>query len=216
MRLFSVENLSDINGVIQNFDLTINPGEVCYIICENGIGKVLFEILCGYKLPSCGNIYLEQKKWLELNEDARCILNRNTFGIASVTLPLINEMTIEENIAISGLLDGDTGNPLETARIFHIEHLLKKYPLDLTYMERLRCICARAFYNQKRIVVVHDIFIKLHEKSELSLILYKTAKALNVAVICINEDNEYSYAICDILYKYLPAKKSFSILDYRM
>lgn len=216
MRLFSVENLSDKNRVIQDFNLTINPGEVCYIFCEKGVGEILFEILCGYQLPNCGSIYLEQKKWLELNEDARCILNRNTFGIASVTLPLINEITIQENIAISGLLDGNFSDPLITARIFHIEHFLKKSPLDLTYMERLRCICARAFYNQKKIVVVHDVFLKLKEKSELSLILYKAAKSLDVAVICINEDKEYSYAICDILYKYISEKKTFSVLDYRI
>ena len=41
MRLFSVENLSDINGVIQNFDLTINS--------DFGIEEVADIIVALYK-----------------------------------------------------------------------------------------------------------------------------------------------------------------------
>lgn len=146
MSIFSIKNLSDTKKIIQNLNLEINLGEVCYFLCEKGVGEVLFEILCGYKPPGCGKIFLGNINWLKLSDEMRCVLNRHKVGIASTKYPLIDEMTIEENIIISGLLDGMVSDPLVIAQMFHIEHLRKRNPSDITYTEQLRCICARAFY----------------------------------------------------------------------
>lgn len=216
MSIFSIKNLSDTKKIIQNLNLEINLGEVCYFLCEKGVGEVLFEILCGYKPPGCGKIFLGNINWLKLNDEMRCILNRHKVGIASTKYPLIDEMTIEENIIISGLLDGMVSDPLVIAQMFHIEHLMKRNPSDITYTEQLRCIVARALYNNKDIVVIDDIYYRLKEKTDFSLMLYNAAKKLNTAVICISEELDDSYFIYDILHKYLPEEKRFFILDYRI
>lgn len=42
MSIFSIKNLSDTKKIIQNLNLEINLGEVCYFLCEKGVGEVLF------------------------------------------------------------------------------------------------------------------------------------------------------------------------------
>lgn len=74
----------------------------------------------------------------------------------------------------------------------------------------------RAFYNDKKIVVIFDLFRNLKEKTDMSLLVYCVAKSMNVAVIYISENVEDSYVGYDVLYKYLPEDKKFSVFDYRI
>ncbi len=160
---------------------------------------------------------LFQKEWTNLDEDSRSILNRRVFGIAAEEFPLINGITIEENISISGIFGGYDVDIRKVSDIFHIKELLKKYPSDLDYTEKLRCICARAFCNDKKVVVLFDLFKKLNEKQKTnnSLLLYQAAKRMEVAVIYISEDLDATFGAYDLLYKYVPEKREFLIMDFR-
>lgn len=150
MYSLSIKNITDMDECIQNLSLTIKSNEVCYFLCENGVGKILFEILCGYNTPQNGSIFLNNTDWLNLSDDRRSILNRRVFGIAAEKFPLIDQLTVEENVAFSGLLDGNMSKVTDLAKAFHIEHLLKTYPSAITYVEKLRCICAVHFITIKK------------------------------------------------------------------
>lgn len=153
---FLVENMADEEAHIQNLNIEVNSKEVCYFMCGENFGRILFEIFCGYKKPKTGEIFVCNKDWLDLDENSRSLLNRRLFGIAAEEFPLIEFMTVEENISMPSLLDGDKSNIEELVKAFDIGHLLQKYPSDLNHREKMRCICARAFSGGRKVVVIFD------------------------------------------------------------
>lgn len=46
---FLVENMADEEAYIQNLNIEVNSKEVCYFMCGEKFGRILFEIFCGYK-----------------------------------------------------------------------------------------------------------------------------------------------------------------------
>ena len=48
---FLVENMADEEAHIQNLNIEVNSKEVCYFMCGENFGRILFEIFCGYKKP---------------------------------------------------------------------------------------------------------------------------------------------------------------------
>lgn len=132
---FLVENMADGEAYIQNLNIEINSKEVCYFMCGENFGWILFEIFCGYRKPKTGEILVCNKDWIDLDENSRSVLNRRLFGIAAEEFPLIEFMTIEENISMPRLLDGDKSNIEELVKAFDIGHLLQKYPSDLKHSQ---------------------------------------------------------------------------------
>ncbi len=126
-------------------------------------------------------------------------------------------MTVEENISMPSLLDGDKSNIEELVKAFDIGHLLQKYPSDLNHREKMRCICARAFSGGRKVVVIFDLFKRMQEqsKAELAILTYHAAKSLGISALYISEDLDENYGAYDLIYKYRPEKKEFSIIDYR-
>lgn len=214
---FLVENMADEEAHIQNLNIEVNSKEVCYFMCGEKFGRILFEIFCGYKKPKTGEIFVCNKDWLDLDENSRSLLNRRLFGIAAEEFPLIEFMTVEENISMPSLLDGDKSNIEELVKAFDIGHLLQKYPSDLNHREKMRCICARAFSGGRKVVVIFDLFKRMQEqsKAELAILTYHAAKSLGIAALYISEDLDENYGAYDLIYKYRPEKKEFSIIDYR-
>ena len=212
-----VENMTDEEGYIQNLNIEVNSKEVCYFMCGEKFGRILFEIFCGYKKPKTGEIFVCNKDWLDLDENSSSLLNRRLFGIAAEEFPLIEFMTIEENISMPSLLDGDKSNIEELVKAFDIGHLLQKYPSDLNHREKMRCICARAFSGGRKVVVIFDLFKRMQEqsKAELAILTYHAAKSLEISALYISEDLDENYGAYDLIYKYRPEKKEISIIDYR-
>lgn len=81
----------------------------------------------------------------------------------------------------------------------------------------MRCICARAFSGGRKVVVMFDLFKRMQAQSreELAIMTYHAAKSLGISALYISEDLEENYGAYDLLYKYRPEKKEFSIFDYR-
>lgn len=43
-----VENMTDEEAYIQNLNIEVNSKEVCFFMCGENFGRILFEIFCGY------------------------------------------------------------------------------------------------------------------------------------------------------------------------
>ena len=44
-----VENMTDEEAYIQNLNIEVNSTEVCFFMCGENFGRILFEIFCGYR-----------------------------------------------------------------------------------------------------------------------------------------------------------------------
>lgn len=186
----------------------------------SSLGPYIMKLIVDVGIPE-GRIEYEifvcNKDWLDLDENSRSLLNRRLFGIAAEEFPLIEFMTIEENISMPSLLDGDKTNIEELVKAFDIGYLLQKYPSDLNHREEMRCICARAFSGGRKVVVIFDLFKRMQEqsKAELAILTYHAAKSLGISALYISEDLDENYGAYDFIYKYRPEKKEFSIIDFR-
>lgn len=58
---FLVENMADEEAYIQNLNIEVNSKEVCYFMCGEKFGRILFEIFCGYNEYSNAIVHDFQK-----------------------------------------------------------------------------------------------------------------------------------------------------------
>jgi putative ABC transport system ATP-binding protein len=78
-------------------------GEPVLIQGASGRGKTTFlHMLAGLFLPTEGQIEVDGKRLLDLNDAERCQLRRERFGIVFQKLNLLSHLTALENVELSG------------------------------------------------------------------------------------------------------------------
>ena len=84
--ILEIKNLSksfDNNMVLDNVNLSLTSGKIYGIIGRNGSGKsVLLKIICGYYVPSSGEVLLDGKDYMknfEFLPNARALIEKHSF-----------------------------------------------------------------------------------------------------------------------------------------
>ena len=84
--ILEIKNLSksfDNNMVLDNVNLSLTSGKIYGIIGRNGSGKsVLLKIVCGYYVPSSGEVLLDGKDYMknfEFLPNARALIEKPSF-----------------------------------------------------------------------------------------------------------------------------------------
>ena len=91
----------DIKSEVWNTSLRIDPGGRYQVMAQSGKGKTSFlYFLLGLRSDYKGDIYLNQKKILELNEQEWVLLRKRKISSIFQDLQLINHLSVAENIGL--------------------------------------------------------------------------------------------------------------------
>lgn len=92
---------------LRGADLVVQKGEILAIMGPSGSGKsTLLHCMAGILLPDKGDVWLENTKINDLDEETRTTLRREDFGFVFQFGQLVPELTALENIALPLLLAG--------------------------------------------------------------------------------------------------------------
>ncbi|MEG0109043.1 MAG: ABC transporter ATP-binding protein, partial [Lachnospiraceae bacterium] len=177
MAILEVKNLGISFGglrAVDNFDVTIEQGELYGLIGPNGAGKTtIFNLLTGVYQPNSGTIYLDghditRKRTIEINKA----------GIARTfqNIRLFKELSVLDNVK-AGLHNGNTYSTVEgilrLPRYYKVEkamnekamNLLKVFDLDkecdylasnLPYGKQRKLEIARALATDPKLLLLDE------------------------------------------------------------
>ncbi len=151
----SVEILKDIN-------LSIAKGEFITIMGPSGSGKsTLLYLLGGLDKPTSGKIIINGKDISELSDQEQSIMRRRDVGFVFQFYNLVPNLTVEDNVMLSILLDGkkisDYRDKLdEILDIVELSDRKSHTPRELSGGQQQRVAIARALINEPDIILADE------------------------------------------------------------
>ncbi|OCA83284.1 proline/glycine betaine ABC transporter ATP-binding protein [Bacillus sp. FJAT-27225] len=189
--------------VINDFNLTINDGELVVFIGPSGCGKTtLLKMVNRLIQPTSGEIYVNGKA---ISETDPIQLRRN-IGYVIQNTGLFPHMSIKENIELIPKLKGEDPQAIEkkTDELLSLvgldpEEYKYRYPKELSGGQQQRVGVARAFSTDSDIILMDEPFSALDPvtRSSLQDELFNMQKELNKTIIFVTHDMDEAYKIAD-------------------
>ncbi len=179
--------------VLQKLSLSVEKGEIVLIEGDSGVGKTtLLNIISGIDLPDEGSVVIEGKNIVKMSEDERAKLRLNMIGIIFQTYNLIEELNVEENIALPLRLAGKKWKEKveELMEFLDISDLRSKRINMLSGGERQRVAIARALANDPRIILADEPTSNLDDRNTERVIetLRRIREKYNATIVIASHD----------------------------
>lgn len=147
---------------LKNVNFKVEQGEYVAIMGESGSGKsTLLNILAALDKPTSGKVMLDGKDLSRLKESAVTAFRRDHLGFVFQDFNLLDTFTLEDNIYLPLVLAGKSykvmnDSLLPIAQRLGIEHLLKKYPYEVSGGEKQRAAVARALITNPKLILADE------------------------------------------------------------
>lgn len=181
---------------VDNVSLNVKKGEFITIIGPSGSGKSTFlHILGGMDSADLGSVYINDINIANFNEEDLAIFRRRNVGFIFQKFNLIPVMTVEENIKMPVLLDGNRVNESyfeEIVNVLRLNNKIHCYPNQLSGGEQQRVAIARALINRPAIILADEPTGNLdsrNAKEVIELLLY-SIKKYSQTLIMITHDTK--------------------------
>lgn len=136
----------EFNGikVLEGIFFRVDDNNGLFIIGSSGCGKsTLLRIIAGFDYEYSGEISINGKKI-----DKKLSPNQRDIGIVFQDPTLWNHMTVKQNVSY-GMMYKREERILEVVNGLQIEHLLHKYPEEISGGQAMRVSLARALLSDK-------------------------------------------------------------------
>lgn len=140
--------------VLKNIDMDIYEGDFTVIMGSSGAGKsTLLYALSGMDSITAGKVLYREKEISGYKEQQMAALRSHDFGFVFQQAHLVSNLSLFENVAVAGYLDG--GRNAETVRKrakellerMHVETAKYRFPSEVSGGEAQRAAIARAMIN---------------------------------------------------------------------
>lgn len=149
--------------VLKNLDIEIYDGDFTVIMGSSGAGKsTLLYALSGMDKPTLGSIQFFDTEIAKLNNDKLAVFRRKNCGFVFQQMFLLDNMSILDNVIISGLLiSNDRKEIVARAKDLLIqvgltEQIWRKFPTQLSGGEAQRAAIVRALINQPKVIFADE------------------------------------------------------------
>ncbi|WP_152656617.1 ABC transporter ATP-binding protein [Oceanobacillus sp. CFH 90083] len=186
----------NITEVLKDVDLKIEEGEFVAIMGPSGSGKsTLLQLLGGLDSPTNGKIEIDGKAISEMSENQRTIFRRKNIGIIFQNYQLLNNLTVEENIAFplyaDGTLDKEKMKEVkELIQAVGLNELNKKQANLLSGGQQQRVAIARSLVNHPGVLLADEPTGNLDRSKaeEILLLLTQFHKKNNQTIVMVTHD----------------------------
>lgn len=178
MEIIKVENVYKSFGtgdnrtvVLDGVDLTIERGEFVSLMGVSGSGKsTLLYLIGGLDTPDSGSIFLAGRDISQLGDKEFSEVRRRQIGFVFQFYNLVQNLTVEENIALPLLMDGKREKDFsavldEIIEITGLSDKRRSYPRELSGGQQQRAAIARAVMTSPEIVLADEPTGNLDSKS---------------------------------------------------
>lgn len=197
------KNSSVITKAIKGISFSVQEKEFVAIMGASGSGKTtLLNCLSTIDTVTSGHIYIDGIDITELETDELSDFRRNKLGFVFQDFNLLDTLTIEENIALSLVINKADEKEVEAlveeiARKLDITSILKKFPYEVSGGQKQRCACARALINNPKLILADEPTGALDSKSARLLLetMNEMNENLNATILMVTHD-AFSASFC--------------------
>ena len=158
--------------IISNVDMQLFEGDFTVIMGASGSGKsTLLYALSGMDRATSGSVMYEGMDLVTLKEKKLAELRHTDFGFVFQQMHLVSNLTIFENVAVTGYLN-KSASAKETNRRtdellekMSISHIKTHLPSQVSGGEQQRCAIARAVINKPKLIFADEPTGALNRKN---------------------------------------------------
>lgn len=222
MSLLETKNIGIAFGglrAVDNFEISIQPGELVGLIGPNGAGKTtIFNMLTGVYLPTEGEIFINGKK---VNGKKPYQIVNMGLGRTFQNIRLFSELTVIENIKIAFHKDMTyntftgvfrlpkfwkeekeiTGKAMELLALFNMEGDAENLAKNLPYGKQRKLEICRALATNPKLLLLDEPAAGMNpqETKELMETIHFIRDKFNVTILLIEHDMNLVMGICERL-----------------
>ena len=190
--------------VLKGIDLHVAQGEFVAVMGPSGSGKTtLLNCISCYIPFDEGSITLGGTKLAGLSDDMLAKIRNTQIGFVFQDFMLLDGLSIRENILVPRIVQGEVGQDAETladnlVSLFGIEHIMNKYPAEISGGEKQRAAVARSLINNPLIILADEPTGNLDSKSSLAVIeSFSSARDKMDATIFMVTHDSFAASFCD-------------------
>lgn len=194
------------SDVLRGASLAVAPGDAVLIWGPNGSGKTtLLSILGGLDLPTKGSVAIGGREITRFREAQLAKVRLRDVGFVFQTHNLIDDLTVEENVALPLRLAREPSEPrvADLLDAFHLTRLATRRPNEISVGEGQRVAVARALANGPKVVLADEPTAALDAKG-------------SAAVLAAFDLARTSYGAAVIVAAHVAALSGFSAAEYRL
>lgn len=207
MKLNKIYKEFDNNKVIEDISFSIQNGEMIAIIGESGSGKTtLLNIIGLISKPSSGDLYLFDKKNVDISSKDAMLLRRNKIGYLFQNYGLVEDETVKWNLNIvleyKKLSKKQRNNRIEEAlKMLKLEKLKDKPVYKLSGGEQQRIAMIKLYLQECELILADEPTGSLDEKNRAIIInMLKDFNKQGKTIIIVTHDT-YVANCCDRIIK---------------
>lgn len=158
--------------IISNVDLEIYEGDFTVIMGASGSGKsTLLYALSGMDRATNGSVIYGGEDIAKLKEKKLAELRHTDFGFVFQQMHLVSNLTIFENVAVTGYLNKSISAKETNKRVdellekMNISHIKTHLPSQVSGGEQQRCAIARAVVNNPKLIFADEPTGALNRKN---------------------------------------------------
>ena len=179
--------------VLKGVELDLEAGEVVAILGPSGSGKsTLLHLLAGLDTPTSGEIYWAKTPVHKTHKNALAALRLERVGLVFQHHYLLEELTVFENISLSGRLRAEVDEARATLvmEAVGLEERRDFLPKKLSGGERQRVAVARALYPKPALIFADEPTGSLDRESAGNVyeLLVARAREENSSVVMVTHD----------------------------
>ena len=186
----------NITKALDGVDFSVEKGEFVAIVGTSGSGKsTLLNMLGGLDIPTSGEIKIQGKKLLDLNDEQLTIFRRRNIGFIFQNYNLLPMLNVYENIVLPIELDGmkiDEEYIDSIINILGLSQKLTNMPNNLSGGQQQRVAIARAIATKPSIILADEPTGNLDSKTSMDVIglLKMTSQKFNQTIVMITHNEE--------------------------
>ena len=209
-KILEVKNLKkyygrhgNITKAVDGISFDVLEGDFVAIMGASGSGKTtLLNTISTIDTVTSGNIYLDGVDITTLKEEELADFRRENLGFIFQDFNLLDTLTIEENIALSLIINHEDILRVdkkvdEIAKKLGIRDILDKFPYEVSGGQKQRCACARALINEPKLILADEPTGALDSKSSRMLLetMDEMNERLNATILMVTHDS-FSASFC--------------------
>ena len=149
--------------IISNADLELYEGDFTVVMGASGSGKsTLLYALSGMDRATSGEVMFGGSNIADMNEKALAKLRSTDFGFVFQQIHLVSNLTLTENVAVSGYLNKKRSSSDVKKRAeqllekMNISNIKTHLPAQCSGGEQQRCAIARALINEPKLLFADE------------------------------------------------------------
>lgn len=202
IKLNHVTKILNNQKVLKNISITIKKNQFTVVVGPSGSGKsTMLNVMSGLLTPSSGKVILDGKDITNMSKDQIRLFRREHVGQIFQSYYLLSYLTARENIEIGAFKNQDLKNLDQLANLLKINHVLDKFPAELSGGEQQRVAIGRALIKKTKILFCDEATGALDEENSKNVVklVHNVKKKFNITIVFITHNLEIAKTADEVI-----------------